>query len=273
MRLQRSFDPIESENLSCFAKWILDVGDGKIGSFHDGDMVVDIPPDILIHSESNPIGDIVNSIYPELLKNMFVPNFFEDRAILAPTLEVVEQINEYVLSLIPSASKEYLSCDCVSKCDDDTIVDHRWITTEFLNEIKCSGLPNYKLVLKVGVPIMLLRNVDVSSGLCNGTRLIVTHLGVGVIGAQILSGRNIGRVVFIPRMRLMPSDANVPISFYRLQFPLCVCFAMSINKSQGQTLGNVGLYLPRSVFTHGQLYVAFSRVKTRSGLKVLITDE
>jgi ATP-dependent exoDNAse (exonuclease V) alpha subunit len=46
-------------------------------------------------------------------------------------------------------------------------------------------------------------------------------------------------------MKLLPSDANVSISFQRLQFPLCVCFAMSINKSQGQTLGHVGLYLPR----------------------------
>jgi ATP-dependent DNA helicase PIF1 len=120
---------------------------------------------------------------------------------------------------------------------------------------------------------MLLRNLDVSSGLCNGTRLAVTHLGVNVVGAQIVTGSNIGDIVYIPRMKLLPSDANVSISFQRLQFPLCVCFAMSINKSQGQTLGEVGLYLPRPIFTHGQLYVAVSRVKTRSGLKILITDD
>ncbi|CAJ2638285.1 unnamed protein product [Trifolium pratense] len=119
---------------------------------------------------------------------------------------------------------------------------------------------------------MLLRNIDVSSGLCNGTRLIVTHLGFGVVGARVVSGRNIGSVIFIPRMRLLPSDATVSICFQCLQFPLCVCFAMSINKSQGQTLSHVGLYLPRFVFTHGQLYVALSRVRTRSGLKVMVTD-
>jgi ATP-dependent DNA helicase PIF1 len=120
---------------------------------------------------------------------------------------------------------------------------------------------------------MLLRNIDVSSGLCNGTRLTVTYLGIDVIGGRFVSGNNDGDVVYIPRMRLLPSDANVSISFQRRQFPLCVCFSMSINKSQGQTLGRVGLYLPRPVFTHGQLYVAVSRVRTMDGLKILIVDE
>ena len=137
----------------------------------------------------------------------------------------------------------------------------------------CSGIPNHKLKLKTGIPIMLLRNIDQAKGLCNGTRLQVKHLGKNVICATVITGKNIGDSIFIPRMDLVPSDSGLPFKFQRRQFPISLCFAMTINKSQGQTLSRVGLYLPQPVFTHGQLYVAISRVKTKRGLKILILDE
>ncbi|XP_052117854.1 uncharacterized protein LOC127747708 [Arachis duranensis] len=146
-------------------------------------------------------------------------------------------------------------------------------TPEFLNGLKSSGLPNHEIKLKVGIPIMLLRNIDHSSGLCNGTRLIVTQLGKRIIEAKVITGNNAGQKVFIPRMNLSPSDHRIPFKFNRRQFPIMVSYAMTINKSQGQSLSNVSLLLRKPVFSHGQLYVALSRVTTRQGLKILISNE
>jgi len=74
-------------------------------------------------------------------------------------------------------------------------------------------------------------------------------------------------------MNLTLSETGFSFKFQRRQFPISLCFAMTINKSQGQTLKKVGLYLPRPVFTHGQLYVALSKVKSKKGLKILILDD
>jgi ATP-dependent DNA helicase PIF1 len=83
----------------------------------------------------------------------------------------------------------------------------------------------------------------------------------------------VGDKIIIPRLNLIPCDLGLPFKFLRRQFPLTLCFAMTVNKSQGQLLSHVGIYLHKPVFTHGQLYVAFPRVTSKKGLKILILDE
>jgi len=145
-------------------------------------------------------------------------------------------------------------------------------TKEFLNTLRFPGMPNHELKLKVGLPVMLLRNINQSAGLCNGTRMTITQLGKWCIEAQIITGTHVGDKVYIPRIIMSPNDTKWPFKLKRRQYPLSVCFAMTINKSQGRSLNKVGLYLSKQVFCHGQLYVALSRVTNRNGLKVLIDD-
>ena len=63
---------------------------------------------------------------------------------------------------------------------------------------------------------------------------------------------------------------NIPFKLLRKQMPLEICYSMTINKAQDQSLQRVGLFLPKSVFTHGQMYVALIRVTSPKELRLFI---
>ncbi|KEH40926.1 PIF1-like helicase [Medicago truncatula] len=84
--------------------------------------------------------------------------------------------------------------------DGDAVDDIH--TPEFLNTIVASGLPNHRLRLKVGAPVMLLRNMDQSLGLCNGRRLIITKMGKFVLEGRVISGSNIGEKLYVAISRV-----------------------------------------------------------------------
>lgn len=135
-----------------------------------------------------------------------------------------------------------------------------------------SGFPVHKLKLKVGAPIMLLRNLSPLQGLCNVTILILRHIGLYNLIARIVTGPCKGKVVCIPRIILETKKKKLGFQLKRKQFPVRLAYCMSINKSQGQSLKNVGLHLPRPCFGHGQLYVALSRVGDPQWIKVMVAD-
>jgi len=172
-----------------------------------------------------------------------------------------------VLQRVVGAERTYHSIDTVMADDPDEVTNY---PTEFLNSLELNGLPPHALTLKVGAIVMLLRNLDSRRRLCNGTRLVVTELRQHNFKARMLCG--VGDApddIVIPAIPVTSgSEDDLPFQLKRLQFPARLSFAMTINKSQGQTLDRVGLHLPLPVFTHGQLYVAFSRVRNAQSVKV-----
>ena len=115
-------------------------------------------------------------------------------------------------------------------------------------------------------------NLYPASEECNGTRLITTQLGRRCIEDRILVGEFNGQLLLIPRIKLTTTENVISYILTRQQYSICLCFAMTVNKSQGQSLKTVGVDFRIFAFTHGQLYVALSRVNTLQRMIILMAE-
>ncbi|PWZ52035.1 1,4-dihydroxy-2-naphthoyl-CoA synthase, peroxisomal [Zea mays] len=255
---------MRAKNDPWFAEYLLRVGGGTEDTNTDGD--IRLPDEVCVtySGSDNDLDNLIDFVFPNLNKNMSDSTYITSRAILSTRNEWVDMINVKMIDRFQGENMVYHSFD--SAMDDP----HNYYPPEFLNTLTPNGLPPHVLKLKIGCPIILLRNIDPANGLCNGTRLVVRGFQRNSIDAEIVLGQHAGKRIFLPRIPLCPSDEEMfPFQFKRKQFPVRLSFAMMVNKAQGQTIPNVGVYLPEPVFSHGQLYVALSRATARSNIKIL----
>ena len=204
-----------------FAHNLLQLGEGKVVEDESG--LIDMSP---YGTQVSNLNELIGKTFPDFETRYKDFNYLSERAILAPKNAAVDDINLKLLTKMPTPERQYKSVDTVTDQADATEYP-----VEFLNSLELPGVPSHNLKLKVGAPIMLLRNLDAPK-LVNGTRLVVKKLMPHLIQATILCGISKGEDVLIPRIPIIPSD--LPFNFKRLQFPVRLCFAMSINKSQGR---------------------------------------
>ena len=181
----------------------------------------------------------------------------------------VDMLNERAMKLFAGDEVVMKSFDSMEAGEETT---RSAVPLEVLHKQKPYGFPPHELTIKLHVPYMLTRNYDVTLGLCNGTIVIPVaatrnHVTVTVPKSNKALGN---RQVNIPRIVFVPSDATASCYLRRVQFPLRPALAVTVNKVQGQTVDKAGLYLPCSLFSHGQLYVALSRVRSPQGVRVLL---
>jgi hypothetical protein len=244
-----------------FASYLIDLGNGHLPIHKEiGDFKVRIPNELL-HS-SNDLKDLCSFVFEDIAENYQNASWLCSRAIIASTNAHVDQINSLMMEQFPGQSRTYKSCDIVTENEHD-------YPLEFINGLNPSGLPPHHLVLKKHSSIMLLRNLDPANGHCNGTRYHIINMHDHIIEATVAYGAHAGKKLFIPRIPLKPTDFTYPFEMQRRQFPVKPAFAMTANKSQGQTLKRIGIYLSREMFSHGQNYVSQSRVTSKSDLKIM----
>ena len=181
------------------------------------------------------------------------------------------EINDKILDRIRSDSVHRMSIDTAIVDSDDS---PDMIPPELLHTLTPPGMPPHDLHLKVDGVYMLLRNMDIKQGLCNGTRFVVRDCSSPyVLKCELIphDSAQEPKIFFLPRIETTPTE-QYPFMFKRKQFPCLPAFAMTINKSQGGTFDCVGIDLTQPVFAHGQLYVALSRVRSFRSLHILLPN-
>ena len=259
LKLEKNMRVSDAPEDRAFAEWQRRLARAE---FNDDNQDVRLPRQLLC--SSNTLDELLTHTFPDIA-TLHDDGYFFRRCVLCPRNVDVRSINDSLLNSFPGAAHDLWSVDKALDPEDHNAVDiHQ--PPENLHVLTPSGYPVAHLKLKIGCPIIVLRNLQLQQGVVNGTRGIVTRICRRVLEVRLQSGAH----VLIPRVKLISVDPELPYHHQRLQFPVALAFAMTINKAQGQSFDTVGIDLRNPAFTHGQLYVALSRARSVHSIKCLI---
>jgi hypothetical protein len=221
-----------------YTRFLEDVGNGRL------DRVV-------------PPAECRCSSYDDLITKVYGDHFDSGNQILALTLDTCAEINRMCFARLPGVMVESPAADKYVDCSDRDA-----FPPDYVQSLAMKGAPPWMLQFKPGAKYMCIRNIDPVRGLINGTMLKLLSVGRNVIQVQILSGKSSGScdVLLRSMFTITPEASGLPFTILRSQYPIIPAYCLSIHKAQGQSLQKVGIVFESDPFTHGQLYVALSRV-------------
>nr|XP_009794570.1 PREDICTED: uncharacterized protein LOC104241324 [Nicotiana sylvestris] len=203
-----------------FSDYLMRIESGKEKLNYQGK--IDIPDCFIVPfiSEKESLKMLFRITYPDLYTSTCDMSSTNSRVILTTKNDFVDEINDMLITQFFGETRTYVAFDETIETTDQSQYE------DFLHTLHPTGLPPYKLTVKINCPVILLWNLNPCEGLCNGTRLICCNFERHVISAKIASGDSKKMHVFIPRIPLLSSqDEKLPIPFKRTQFPIRLCFA------------------------------------------------
>jgi hypothetical protein len=205
-----------------------------------------------------------------IIQAVYASNFQDNHQILALTLETCAEVNAMCFERLPGDCIDMLAADTYVECADPDAFPHDYIET-----MQMKGAPPWKLQFKIGGRYMCIRNIDLHRGIINGTMMKLIAMGLHYATFKVLTGKSAGSIEIFSKavFTITPEASGLPFTILRRQFPVIPAYCLTVHKAQGQTMARVGLIFESDPFTHGQLYVALSRVSDWSCVFVLSQDD
>jgi len=177
---------------------------------------------------------------------------------MASRNDTVDHFNNHLVERMPGAEHSFEATNYMAIGENAALTEP--FAVDYLQSISLALLLSSCLQLTIGELIILLHNLGSCEGRCNGMRMRVLGIRGNCMEVAITDKRFDGKVCLLPRIKLTTSEEELPFILQHTQFPICLCSAMTGNKSQDQSLEHVGIYLYTLACTHGQLYVVLARV-------------